>query len=175
MEDSSRELAEDGAAAFKMPGLPVMPAPLKVTKPMPTAENKSGQVETVEAEVGQSEQDQCRTDGEGGDEAAEKEDLSGEKSAEAPAAAVITVPSLKVSPAEMAKANLIPLPYQEPSWGGLPAQRYAVEVIKNGSVLETHPLQDKSFFVVGRLANCDIVLEHPSLSRSVKFVLNCIE
>ena len=69
------------------------------------------------------------------------------------------------SPAEIAKANSIPLPYQEPSWGGVPENKYYLEVLKTGTIVDTIHLKDKSFFTVGRLANCDIILEHPSLSR----------
>ena len=69
------------------------------------------------------------------------------------------------SPAELAKANSIPLPYQEPSWGGVPQQEYCLQVLKSGVIVETLALKQKSFFTVGRLISCDIVLEHPSLSR----------
>ena len=69
------------------------------------------------------------------------------------------------SPAELAQAKSIPLAYQEPSWGGLPTTKYSVEVLKNGTIIDNIELKDKSFFVIGRLANCDIVMEHPSLSR----------
>jgi len=69
------------------------------------------------------------------------------------------------SPAELAKAKAIPVPYQEPSWGGLPEKEYRLEVLKNGTIVDTIQLKDKSFFVAGRLASCDLVLEHPSLSR----------
>ena len=69
------------------------------------------------------------------------------------------------SPAELANAKALPIPYQEPSWGGIPQQNYSVEVLKNGVIVDTIKLADKGYFVVGRLANCDIVQEHPSLSR----------
>ena len=69
------------------------------------------------------------------------------------------------SPAELANTKTIPIPYQEPSWGGIPQQNYSVEVLKNGVIVDTIKLADKGYFVVGRLANCDIVQEHPSLSR----------
>jgi len=69
------------------------------------------------------------------------------------------------SPAEKVKANSLPLPYKEPSWGGIPEKKYHIEVLKNGSIVERIELKGQSFFVVGRLENCDITLEHPSLSR----------
>ena len=74
------------------------------------------------------------------------------------------------SPAELAQAKSIPLAYQEPSWGGIPEGKpYSLEVLKNGTIIDTIELKDKSFFVVGRLATCDITMEHPSLSRYVHY------
>ncbi|CAG0895698.1 unnamed protein product, partial [Darwinula stevensoni] len=59
----------------------------------------------------------------------------------------------------------IPLPYKEPDWGGILNEEYKMEVLKCGLIIDTHDLRDKSFFVVGRLADCDFVMEHPSVSR----------
>lgn len=58
-----------------------------------------------------------------------------------------------------------PLPYTEPSWAGLPGVPYTFELLKNGAILDTVPLSQQSYFVVGRLPVCDISLEHPSISR----------
>lgn len=59
-----------------------------------------------------------------------------------------------------------PLPYTEPSWGGNPPDiPYTIEILKNGSIVDTIPLKYRSFFVVGRLPVCDVSLEHPSISR----------
>jgi len=59
-----------------------------------------------------------------------------------------------------------PIPYTEPPWGGnAPDVPYALEIIKNGTIVDTVPLAHKSYFVVGRLPVCDVALEHPSISR----------
>nr|XP_054759512.1 kanadaptin-like [Lytechinus pictus] len=61
--------------------------------------------------------------------------------------------------------NAPTLPYKEPSWSGIPSQEYHLEVLKNGSILSKLTLNDKPFHVFGRLASCDIQMDHPSLSR----------
>ncbi|XP_060790712.1 kanadaptin isoform X2 [Neoarius graeffei] len=58
-----------------------------------------------------------------------------------------------------------PLPYTEPPWAGVPGVPYTFELLKNGAILDTVPLSQQSYFVVGRLPVCDISLEHPSISR----------
>ncbi|XP_073323063.1 kanadaptin isoform X2 [Pagrus major] len=59
-----------------------------------------------------------------------------------------------------------PLPYTEPPWGGkAPDTPYALEILKNGTIVDTVPLTHSSYFVVGRLPVCDVSLEHPSISR----------
>ncbi|XP_039993299.1 kanadaptin [Xiphias gladius] len=59
-----------------------------------------------------------------------------------------------------------PLPYTEPPWGGrAPDIPYALEILKNGTIVDKVPLTHRSFFVVGRLPVCDVFLEHPSISR----------
>jgi hypothetical protein len=41
-----------------------------------------------------------------------------------------------------------------------------LEIIKNGVVVEERELKEKAFFLVGKLPDlCDLVLEHPSISR----------
>jgi pSer/pThr/pTyr-binding forkhead associated (FHA) protein len=39
------------------------------------------------------------------------------------------------------------------------------QVLKTGSIVETIALNTKSFYVFGRLSNCDIQMNHPSTSR----------
>ncbi len=72
--------------------------------------------------------------------------------------------SSKLSPAEKL-AKTAPLPYKEPPWSGVPRQPYHLEVLKGGAILSTIPLNEKPFVVFGRLESCDVMLEHPSLSR----------
>lgn len=59
-----------------------------------------------------------------------------------------------------------PLPYTEPPWGGVAADvLYSLEILKDGTIVDTVPLTQSSYFVVGRLPVCDVSLEHPSISR----------
>lgn len=63
-------------------------------------------------------------------------------------------------------AQLPPLKYSEPPWGGkAPDTSYSLEILKNGTIVDTVPLTQRSFYVVGRLPVCDVSLEHPSISR----------
>ncbi|XP_034370401.1 kanadaptin isoform X2 [Arvicanthis niloticus] len=56
-------------------------------------------------------------------------------------------------------------PYQEPSWGSPATAPYSLETLKGGTILGTRSLKDTSSCLFGRLASCDICLEHPSVSR----------
>ncbi|CAL1536937.1 unnamed protein product [Lymnaea stagnalis] len=58
-----------------------------------------------------------------------------------------------------------PSNYQEPEWSGLSESKYSFDVLKNGSIIDTISLNDKPFYIFGRLPSCDVTLEHPSLSR----------
>ncbi|XP_035228641.1 kanadaptin-like [Stegodyphus dumicola] len=58
----------------------------------------------------------------------------------------------------------VPLPYNEPEWGGTPPPEYEFEVIKNGTLVSTFKIRT-SVVVFGRMDVCDIVFEHPSVSR----------
>lgn len=73
----------------------------------------------------------------------------------------------KVLPAKGPPAGKFPpLPYTEPPWGGkAPDVSYSLEILKNGTIVDTVPLTHTSYFVVGRLPVCDVSLEHPSISR----------
>ena len=63
--------------------------------------------------------------------------------------------------------------YKEPMWGGVSTKPYSLEVIKNGGIIDTIDITRKSFYVFGRINECDIYLEHPSLSRFHAIVQNC--
>jgi len=84
-----------------------------------------------------------------------------------------TIESIKESPAERTpspKSSTIPekqlsLPYTEPTWSGNCSEEYKVEVLKNGVIIANLDITTKPCFVFGRLSNCDLVLEHPSISR----------
>lgn len=56
-------------------------------------------------------------------------------------------------------------PYQEPSWGSPATAPYSLETLKGGTILGTRTLKGVSCFLFGRLASCDVCLEHPSVSR----------
>ncbi|XP_064159661.1 kanadaptin [Anguilla rostrata] len=75
-------------------------------------------------------------------------------------------PRVSVKPAPVGKFKPgPPLPYSEPPWGGISEIRYSLEILKNGTIVDTIPLTQRSYFVIGRLPLCDVSLEHPSISR----------
>lgn len=57
--------------------------------------------------------------------------------------------------------------YIEPDWSSIPSKNddYFFECIKNGTQLENFYLNQKSHYTIGRYYTCDLMLEHPSLSR----------
>ncbi|KAI8904741.1 SMAD/FHA domain-containing protein [Gorgonomyces haynaldii] len=54
--------------------------------------------------------------------------------------------------------------YQKPDWSEKPVNEYYLEVLKNGSIIETVQIE-KEYIVFGKLDDCDVVMEHPSISR----------
>uniref|UniRef100_A0A1Q3EY53 Putative anion exchanger adaptor protein kanadaptin n=1 Tax=Culex tarsalis TaxID=7177 RepID=A0A1Q3EY53_CULTA len=61
-----------------------------------------------------------------------------------------------------------PVPYREPAWSRKcdPALNYGLEVLKNGVIIEeVKQLQNKAFWLFGRLPNCDVNMAHPTISR----------
>ncbi|XP_001659227.2 kanadaptin [Aedes aegypti] len=61
-----------------------------------------------------------------------------------------------------------PIPYKEPAWSQKcdASLQYSFEVLKNGVIIENvKQLQNKAFWLFGRLPNCDINMAHPTISR----------
>ena len=83
-----------------------------------------------------------------------------------PDQAKLTKEESKSKPLSKEKKESVPeLPYKEPSWSGIPDEFYNLEVLKNGCIITNVDLTSKPFHVFGRLPNCDVSLEHPSVSR----------
>jgi protein phosphatase 1D len=78
-----------------------------------------------------------------------------------------TIPALQAyADPNKSKEKLIPLPYTEPEWGGnISNEDYSLEVLKDGVIAEKILLNTKSFYIFGRLSNCDVQMNHPSSSR----------
>ncbi|XP_026462532.1 kanadaptin-like [Ctenocephalides felis] len=57
--------------------------------------------------------------------------------------------------------------YKEPKWSQIPDDndKFHLEVIKSGVILETKSLNQKAFWTFGRLPDCDYILAHPTISR----------
>lgn len=66
----------------------------------------------------------------------------------------------------------VPLPYKEPDWSSVPPALFSFEIIKNGTFVETYNITS-SYVVFGRLDVCNIVFEHPSVSRYHAIVQYC--
>ncbi|KAK0418456.1 hypothetical protein QR680_013568 [Steinernema hermaphroditum] len=85
------------------------------------------------------------------------------------------VPTLNLKRPAPSKPEPKPLPnasleYEVPVWALKPLESagYKMEVIKGGRIVDIIDLENRknpTFVVIGRLPQCDIVLEHPSMSR----------
>ncbi|KAK8782918.1 hypothetical protein V5799_015741 [Amblyomma americanum] len=64
----------------------------------------------------------------------------------------------------VSKPTPLDVPYKEPPWSGVPDREYSFQVLKGGTIVSNIPL-NKPYIVIGRKDDCDIVLEHPSISR----------
>ncbi|XP_055534938.1 kanadaptin [Wyeomyia smithii] len=65
-------------------------------------------------------------------------------------------------------SEIPPIPYKEPSWSRKCdfSLNYGLEVLKNGVIIEeVKHLQNKAYWLFGRLPNCDINMAHPTISR----------
>jgi pSer/pThr/pTyr-binding forkhead associated (FHA) protein len=59
-------------------------------------------------------------------------------------------------------------PYLEPKWSAFAPDNvnYSFEILKNGVIVsQVEQLQTKKYWTFGRFETCDIVMEHPSISR----------
>ncbi|CAK1592992.1 unnamed protein product [Parnassius mnemosyne] len=76
-------------------------------------------------------------------------------------------PKTSLPPAVLLRELSTPIPYKEPKWSGIcpDGSEYALEVLKSGMIVEKIELTNKPFYVFGRLANCDVVMAHPTISR----------
>ncbi|KAJ2891884.1 hypothetical protein IWW38_003438 [Coemansia aciculifera] len=82
-------------------------------------------------------------------------------------AGVFKVPSL---PQRNTAAAADPLPpplnYEPPANAALPSHQFTIDVIKDGSFLDTHTIPSKrTFSTFGRLPICDYPMDHSSISR----------
>ena len=55
--------------------------------------------------------------------------------------------------------------YEQPEWGGVSSVDFSLEVLKDGSIIETIDCRGRDHLRFGRTPNNDVVLEHPSSSR----------
>jgi len=104
----------------------------------------------------------------------EKEKLAAENSAPTlsdreNATLITNTTSKQDSSADKPKATK--LNYNKPEWSCTceenPDHAYSLEVLKTGSIIDKINLANKEYFIFGRASDCDVVLEHPSISRLV--------
>lgn len=79
---------------------------------------------------------------------------------------ILAPPSVD-KPTDNVKTEEKNLPYEEPLWSGLPqsSQPYILEILKNGAIIDRINLMERPFWVFGRLNNCHICMQHPTISR----------
>lgn len=140
-----------------------VPSSSKLTTPETVKESNNAETVTTTGSTSSSEPENERN-------CTEKRQEGGRKcDKDTSASSVKTKSDVKprVLPAKGPPAgNFPPIPYTEPPWGGTASDiPYALEILKNGGIVDTIPLTDRSYFVVGRLPVCDVSLEHPSISR----------
>eukprot|EP00794_Sanderia_malayensis_P020608 gene20608-22641_t len=63
------------------------------------------------------------------------------------------------------KTERHPCPYKAPSWSTICTEDYYFDVLKGGVMKSPVDLTEKDHYVFGRLEDCDVMLEHPSISR----------
>lgn len=56
--------------------------------------------------------------------------------------------------------------YTKPAWAKVMPSNYYYEVLKGGVIVDSSRLQlGKDFLLFGRLPSCNIIMDHPSISR----------
>eukprot|EP01119_Soliformovum_irregulare_P001080 TRINITY_DN10809_c0_g1_i2.p1 TRINITY_DN10809_c0_g1~~TRINITY_DN10809_c0_g1_i2.p1 ORF type:complete len:502 (-),score=124.38 TRINITY_DN10809_c0_g1_i2:24-1529(-) len=83
------------------------------------------------------------------------------------------LPSRPTQPAAGLKSSAesntpkIDLLYNPPVWSAKPPYEYKLDVLKNGTIIETIQIHDKGYYLIGRLPPevADISMEHQSISR----------
>ena len=135
--DAETKPSEDDS--FKVPSLPSFAKPASVNK------NESETVAEVKEKSDHDDQTVPEIDtvpSETSDE------VRAESEKEKPPSSPVTAP---------------PFQYQEPSWGGVSDKPYSLEILKNGTIVDTFKLEGKSHFTVGRLPICDVAALRPTL------------
>ncbi len=57
------------------------------------------------------------------------------------------------------------IPYTAPDWSETSPGNYYFDVLKGGVMKNTIDLDKKPFYLFGRMEGCDVIMEHPSISR----------
>lgn len=102
--------------------------------------------------------------------------LSKSRKTDLPTTANVPEPSASDEPPPQQKEQLLavdaneipPIPYKEPVWSQKceASLKYNFEVLKNGVIIENvNQLENKPYWLFGRLPNCDINMAHPTISR----------
>ena len=74
-------------------------------------------------------------------------------------------PPKATSHGERTGGGTAPAAYRPPAWSGCPPKPFSLEVLRGGQIVDTVSLEGRPCVVFGRLADCDVRLEHPSISR----------
>ena len=66
---------------------------------------------------------------------------------------------------ESITSKSLQIPFEPPSWCCICKKNYSFEILKSGVIKGEISLTQKSYYIFGRLEGCDVVMEHPSISR----------
>ncbi|CAG5866217.1 unnamed protein product [Menidia menidia] len=174
-EQTEKDISKTGSEdPFKKPALFTAPSVNKrsnVAVPSKNSPAETGNVDDqnktrVEDTTGDVSSSSDNREGESSEKACEEDENGETGQTDAPLKPKVEVKP-KVRPfIGPAAGKFPPIPYTEPPWGCTQSELpYALEILKNGAIVDTVPLTDRSYFVVGRLPVCDVALEHPSISR----------